>query len=374
MPPVLIATLLIAIVTASPSLSKVEAAQLAAELQAARIERLRAERREEMDAKIVEASGVRMRYATTVFGDAPERGRSLWISLHGGGGAPTKVNDSQWENQKRLYTLDEGIYLAPRAPIDAWNMWHAPPLDALLDRLIENFVALEGVDPDRVYILGYSAGGDGVFQLAPRMADRWAAAAMMAGHPGDARPDGLRNIGFALHTGANDSAYDRNTLAVKWGEMLAELEQKDPCGYRHQVKVHEGKGHWMSGDDRVALPWMAGFTRNLRAAKLVWVQDDVTHKRFAWLAVDAPAAGARIVVSREGQRITILEAPPSTVLRIRLDDEMLDLDTEVVVMQGEVELFRGIAPRRRDVLEHTHAERGDPRGMFSAEVVVTTKP
>ena len=38
------------------------------------------------------------------------------------------------------------------------------------DRLIENLVVFEGVDPNRVYLLGYSAGGDGVYQLAPRMA------------------------------------------------------------------------------------------------------------------------------------------------------------------------------------------------------------
>ncbi len=353
-------------------LSKSAAATVARELGDARVERLRRERAAEMEAKVVEVSGARMPYATTVFGEAPERGRSLWISLHGGGGAPAGVNDSQWENQKRLYRLSEGIYLAPRAPFNAWNMWHQPPIDALFDRVIENFIAFEGVDPDRVYVLGYSAGGDGVFQLGPRMADRWAAAAMMAGHPGDARPDGLRNIGFALHTGANDSAYDRNSHAVKWGEALDELERKDPGGYVHQVEVHEGKGHWMDGADRVAIPWMAGFTRDLRASKIVWVQDDVTHRRFAWLAVDAPVAGARIVVAREGQRITIREAPPSTALRIRLDDEMLDLDAEVVVSQGGVELFRGMVPRRREVLERTLEERGDPRGVFSAEVVVTT--
>jgi poly(3-hydroxybutyrate) depolymerase len=43
-----------------------------------------------------------------------------------------------------------------------------------------------GVNPDKVYLLGYPAGGDGVWQLAPRMADRFAAAAMMAGHPNGA--------------------------------------------------------------------------------------------------------------------------------------------------------------------------------------------
>ena len=39
----------------------------------------------------------------------------------------------------------------------------------MYDRLIENMILFENVDPNRVYILGYSAGGDGVYQIAPRI-------------------------------------------------------------------------------------------------------------------------------------------------------------------------------------------------------------
>ena len=73
--------------------------------------------------------------------------------------------------------------------------------------------------------MGYSAGGDGVYQLAPRMADRFAAAAMMAGHPNETSPAGLRNIGFAIHMGALDVAYNRNEIARRWGVMLDSLQQ-----------------------------------------------------------------------------------------------------------------------------------------------------
>ena len=52
-------------------------------------------------------------------------------------------------------------------------------------------IMLYEVDPNKVYLMGYSAGGDGVYQLAPRMADRFAAAAMMAGHPNETSPLGL---------------------------------------------------------------------------------------------------------------------------------------------------------------------------------------
>jgi predicted peptidase len=68
-----------------------------------------------------------------------------------------------------------------------------------------------------IYLLGYSAGGDGVYQLAPRMADRFAAASMMAGHPNDSTPAGLRNLPFALFMGGDDAAHNRNGVAREGG-------------------------------------------------------------------------------------------------------------------------------------------------------------
>ena len=147
--------------------------------------------------------------------------------MHGGGGAPPQVNDGQWKNQMRLYKPNEGIYLCPRAPTDTWNLWHQSHIDPLFDRLIENMIIFEEVDPDKVYLMGYSAGGDGVYQLAPRMCDRFAAAAMMAGHPNETSPQGLRNLPFALQVGENDKSYRRNKIAESWGEKLAELKESE---------------------------------------------------------------------------------------------------------------------------------------------------
>ena len=97
--------------------------------------------------------------------------------MESGGGAPPALNDQQWSYQVNLYELPEGICVAPRAPTDTWNLWHEGHIDPIFQRLIESYVACRGVNPDKVYLMGYSAGGDGVWQLAPRMADRFAAAA-----------------------------------------------------------------------------------------------------------------------------------------------------------------------------------------------------
>ena len=187
-------------------------------------EQLWEQQNNKIDEHVIEHDGKRMKYWYTTFGDAPFGEKSLWISMHGGGGAPEEVNTRQWENQKKLYTLEEGVYVAPRAPTDTWNMWHQAHIDPMFEQLIEQMVRFEGVDPNRVYIIGYSAGGDGVYQLAPRMADKLAAAGMMAGHPNETVPDGLRNIAFALHVGAQDAAYDRNKIGAAWKVKLALLQ------------------------------------------------------------------------------------------------------------------------------------------------------
>ncbi len=333
----------------------------------------------EIAAGKVPGGGTTMKFFHVARGAKPERGHALYISMHGGGGTAAQVNDQQWENQKRLYAPDEGIYVAPRAPGDTWDLWHQAHIDPLFDRLIGDFVITGEVDPDRVYLMGYSAGGDGVFQLAPRMADRFAAAAMMAGHPNETKPDGLRNLPFTIHMGERDAAYGRNEIAARWKTMLDDLERKEreagrEGAYPHLVEIHAGKGHWMDREDAVAVPWMAKFTRELRPKRVVWLQDDVTERRLYWLANDAPKAGDRVEVERDGQTIRIVGASGPESLRIRLDDSMVDLDREVKVTMGESVLFRGILPRSEAVIAATLAERGDPRGMFTAEVTVRLPP
>ena len=195
-----------------------------------------------------------------------------------------------------------------------------------------------------------------------------AAAAMMAGHPNDADPASLRNLPFTLHMGAEDGAYDRNKVAAAWGEKLAALEASDPGAYIHHVQIHEGKGHWMERDDALAVPWMAQYTRNLRPKRIVWQQDDVVHERFYWLKMEDPQPRSRIVVEREGNAIKILEAKDVQALRIRLDAGMVDFSKEVVVTFADQELFRGMVQADQDVRRATLRERGDPRGIWDAEI------
>ena len=120
--------------------------------------------------------------------------------------------------------------------------------------------------------------------------------------------------------------YDRNKIGAQWKEKLAILQKDNPDGYEHQVVVHEGKGHWMDREEAVALDWLAQFERNPPPQKIVWVQDDVLHKQFYWLAVEEPKARSKIVASIDGQTITIHESDVSK-LTVYLNDKMLAIDS-----------------------------------------------
>jgi hypothetical protein len=352
-------------------LSKADAAEAAKLLWEDHVAQVRQSREAEMKARELTLGKHKMPFWYHIFGDKPAGGRSLYISMHGGGGAPKRVNDRQWENQKRLYRLEEGVYVAPRAPTDTWNLWHQGHIDALFDRLIENMIVFEDVDPDRVYLMGYSAGGDGVFQVAPRMADRFAAAAMMAGHPNETSPLGLRNLPFTIHMGGRDSAYNRNTIAREWRQKLADLRNDDPDGYVHSVIIHEDKAHWMDRKDAEAIGWMAKHRRNPLPSKIVWKQDDVVRSRFYWLAVDTKDVKGRpqVVARRDGQRFDI-ESKDVARLTLRFSDEMVDLDRPLTFSWGGKTLFEGRVPRTIAALSQTLGERGDRRGLFSGVVTI----
>lgn len=327
------------------------------------------------NARVLEMNQLRMPFYYRHFGTPSSEGRSLYISLHGGGGTTAEVNDQQYNNQKQLYndtmmTL-EGMYLAARAPTNTWDLWHQAHVDDFLGVLIQLAVIQENVNPNKVYLLGYSAGGDGVYQLAPRMADRWAAAAMMAGHPNDASPLGLKNTPFTIHMGALDSAYDRNLKAQEWQTLLGQLQANAPSSYIHEVQLHQGLGHWMNLQDATALPWMAQYTRNPFPTEVVWKQDDRHHTRFYWLGVPAnqTQTGAEVIASYDRTSNSInIEANDSPTLYLYLNDAMLDLDQPISIRFQGNEIANKVFERTTATLYESLQERGDAAMVYSVKI------
>ncbi len=356
------------------ALTKEEAQATAEDLMAERSRDFLAAYESDWDRGVLEHDGYSMPFYATVFGDAPSSGRSMVISLHGGGGAPSYVNDEQWENQKYLYQLDEGLYFVPRAPTDTWDLWHQSYMDGFIEKAIALAVLKEGVNPRKVYLMGYSAGGDGTYQLATRMPDLFAGAAMSAGHPGDARIENLYNLPFGIYMGGQDSAYDRNLHAADWGNRLDQLTQDSGGAYPRDVRIFPYYGHWMEGEDAVSIPWMKQYIRASIPYEVYWIQDDVLRDNFYWLStVDESKyqnATINVFYNDEESFFYIRDTTNVDSFIININDEMCDLDKSITIYRNDRAIFEGVSPRTENNIKKDIEAMRDSNFIFPAKILI----
>ncbi len=386
------------------------------------------ERKTNHDNKAIKFSDKTMKFSMDKIGVPGKNGYPLYIALHGGGSTSQGMNDSQWEHMKVYYkdSVENGVYVATRGITNNWNLHFEEESYPLYEQLIENMVLFEGVDPNRVYLLGFSAGGDGVYQVIPRMADRFAAANMSAGHHNWIPFDNIRNTPFLIQVGENDSAFERNKVAAKNYLEIKELNKKYDGGYTTDVFVHTNFYHngwpdndarrpqatvianpagWLNTQDRSdktvnsnAIDWVNQYERNATPQKIVWdlntdaslrtesagatVLSDVLnepvvtakpHELFYWLDVsvaDQYPKDGKLVVEyvRENNTVNVLEATNVDKFRVLLNESMvINFDTPVAVMMNH-ELVDKVTLRPRiDTMTRTLLERSDKNYAFDTE-------
>jgi hypothetical protein len=155
---------------------------------------------------------------------------------------------------------------------------------------------------------------------------------------------------------------------------LDQLEAGDPGGYVHFARIYEGLGHWMEGKDAEALPWMATFTRNPWPTRIVWQQDDITHRRFYWLQIpEDTALGDRQKLVATLQEASInIEGDLPVKLCLRLSDRLLDLDDPITVIVNGRTVFSGNVQRSAATILASLAERADPSATATASLCLET--
>jgi predicted esterase len=315
-------------------------------------------------------------YAVRKVGKRPENGWPLFIALHGGGGAPKAVNDSQWEIMKHYYrdqpSVPGYLYLALRAPNDTWNGFYDNYVPPLVTNLIHQFLLFGDVDPDKVYLMGYSHGGYGAFFIGPKIPDRFAAIHSSAAAPTDGTisPRSLRNTRFTFMVGERDNAYGRRQRCEKFAADIAKLKKKDPEGYPVQFELIKGFGHG-GLPDRDKIKAMFPFTRNPVPQKLAWdLTDNVIH-HFFWLAVSQPAAGMTLEAQVQDNVLRI-HSKKIKSFDVYLDGRLVDFSRTIRVIWDGKELSRKRQPSLL-TLCRTMQERGDPELAFTCRVFLDEK-
>ena len=190
-----------------------------------------------------------MMYTVSVIGQPDENGQyPLYICLHGGGyDDDGTINNDQWFQMTSYYrdSVENGIYVAVRGITDEWDLHFDEASYPLYDRLIEDMIVFCDADPDRVYLLGFSAGGDGVYAVAPRMADRFAAVNMSSGHPNGVTLRNLSCLPICIQAGIRDTMFSpkRSVAAAAFDKVLDGYRETYGFGYTHKVYIHVPEGH-----------------------------------------------------------------------------------------------------------------------------------
>jgi len=115
----------------------------------------------------------------------PKKPLGLVINLHGGGGSTLQSAAAKYlEGDSEDASLLRGgdfVAVCPSTPPMEPKKWSYPESEIHIQSIIEEYSVRYAIDPNRVYLIGYSMGGIGGWWHALRQSDRFALVAPIAG-------------------------------------------------------------------------------------------------------------------------------------------------------------------------------------------------
>lgn len=312
-------------------------------------------------------------YTVKKVGSRPANGWALFIAMHGGGGAPKEVNDSQWKHMQ-IYYKDHPeaggyLYVALRAPNDTWNGFYDSYVYPLVANLIQQFALFADVDVNKVFIMGYSHGGYGAFAIGPKMPDRFAAIHASAAAPTDGETTArtLRNTIFTVMVGEQDTMYGRRDRNQKFANTVESLRGARTNIYPVRVDILKGFGHG-GLPDRDKIAGMYPAVRHPVPRELTWLMTDKVIKDFFWLRSDAPGKQREIEAACHDNRLTMTTTTNVATASVLLDARLVNFDKPLAVeLNGKPLKPVKLQPSLR-VLCETLLRRGDPELAFTAKL------
>lgn len=177
----------------------------------------------------------------------------LIIFLHGAG-ERGRDNEHQLSNGVRYLlpqfkiNTSEAIVIVPQCNID--HKWCEVPWDdnshnrpsnisrylGLTNELIDSLILSDKVDSKRVYLVGLSMGGYGVWDLAARYPNKFAAVVPICGGGDEKDADKLKTVPIWAFHGANDKV----VLPARSSNMIKAIEQ---YGGKPLLTIYPSVGH-----------------------------------------------------------------------------------------------------------------------------------
>ncbi|MSR65760.1 MAG: hypothetical protein EXS24_00085 [Pedosphaera sp.] len=312
-------------------------------------------------------------YMVKTVGKRPAKGWGLFIAMHGGGGAPQELNDSQWKRMGTYYRdhpeMGGYTYVALRAPDNTWNGFYTGYAYPLMANLVRQFLLFGDVDPNKVFIMGYSHGGYGAYAMGPKMADRFAGIHASAAALADgAVADTLRNTVFNTMVGEKDKDHGRSKRIQDFDAEIKRLRGDRTDIYPVSVRIIADHPH--SGlPDHEGIAEMYPAVRNPVPRELTWVMTDQVNTDFFWLRVPEPVKGERFNVTCRANALEVTTAPNVSGASILLDARLVDFNKPVKLTVKGKTTTRKLKPSLRMLCE-TLQRRGDPGLAFTAELAL----
>lgn len=325
---------------------------------------------------------------------------SLILGLHGGGenagdAAPAR---NTWSTAGATGIFPQGIHLVH----DTWNTVEG---ERFLLTLLDYAKARLNVDPERIYVAGFSMGGTGSWFMAGRHADLLAcsmpcAGVLMAAPKSQvASPDAIsavqhglipnvRNLAMYYFIGLSDVNCMPGTYLYV-DRLLKDLKASDKGGYdKIHFSTYEGLAHaFPPGEPAAAKEFMLEQRRDTFPETVVWeyVADPfpqhtpgeacerLVKRNFYWLSCENPMDFQTIRAERVGNKITLTTkgtARGVEGITVRLNATMINPDEDVVIEANGAEVFRGKPePNLVDVFESIDA-RLDRSMVFDRHVTL----
>lgn len=323
----------------------------------------------------------------------------LLIALHGGGegaGSASEASGS-WSMKGALEMAPQGIHLVH----DTWNTVHG---ERFVLTLIELAKVRDEIDPDRVYVAGFSMGGTGSWHMVGRHPDLFAGAipahgVIMAEPKSQAGSKdeierlqygllpNVRNTTVYFYTGYEDKNCTPWTFLIAW-DLLQQLKESDPEGYQDvRFAAYEGLAHsFPPGEPSKGLKWIAAKKRHTFPEKLVWeyiadpqplpAADEKMPRYqkswFYWLHCAAPEDAMQVTAVRKGNEFDfeLVGRNFPDDFAIYMNPEMIDVEKDVIVRVDGKEVFRGKpVPDFVTVLESLDAKM-DRRMVFDRKIKI----
>jgi hypothetical protein len=268
-------------------------------------------------------------------GYTKKNGWPLLVVLHGLGDGPIIVP-----------SIDSMVQIGPFGRGDSWYKGIG---EQDVFECIELAKQIFNIDPDRVYLAGFSMGGGGTFKLGLKYPDTWAACVPVCGTMSN--PDLVsngRNFPFWINTGSED-----RVVPAKYSKRAYETAVE--LGFKHwKYTEYEGMGHsfwvdwgriekWLLTKKRTNSPSAVSFTSS-KPARAYWAE--ITEKynctQFAKIDIGITFQAIDVKISNIADYTLYLKDAP-----VNLTQELTIIENDKQVFQGQL-TSDGIFNRKLD--------------------------